>query len=144
DGRITVEVPASSIRFVRPRVDMERTTESVRVDKGAVGKLTDVFPWVEEGNGLTTAAYTYVQRVIGGSDCMQAAYSATSTMLRDAYRDQVLAQGGDPGAVQVRITGTPDFGSADPMVPDGVELDVSSAVTCTVLDGAGEPPVSSS
>lgn len=137
DGGFSVIVPGESIRFVRPRVDAVRTAESVSFDKGFVGKLTDVFPWVSDDNGLTTAAYAYAQGVIGGSECMEAAYEHTSTMIVDAYRTQMEEQGGDGAAVEVRIEGEPDFDQNPPAELDGMNFDVSAdGARCEVADNA--------
>lgn len=137
DGGFSVIVPGESIRFVRPRVDAVRTAESVSFDKGFVGKLTDVFPWVSDDNGLTTAAYAYAQGVIGGSDCMQAAYEHTSTMIVDAYRTQLEEQGGDSSTVDVRIEGEPDFDQNPPARLDGMDFDVAAeGARCEVADNA--------
>ncbi|MGI9602789.1 MAG: hypothetical protein ACR2QE_12960 [Acidimicrobiales bacterium] len=146
DGKFSVTVPAEAIEFVRPRVDMERTSGSVSVNKGLVGKVTDVFPWVGENNGLTTEAYTYAQRVIGGSECMEAAYRTTSRMLTDAYRAQMRAQGGDPAAIEVTIDGSPQFGGRAETTSEDIDLEVTAAgTTCTVAaDAVGAPRVSSS
>ncbi|MFQ5558530.1 MAG: hypothetical protein ACE5GB_13625 [Acidimicrobiales bacterium] len=135
-GEFSVVVPGESIRFVRPRVDAVRTAESVKLGKGLVGKLTDVFPWVSENNGLTASAYAYAQGVIGGSDCMRAAYEHTSGMIVDAYRSQLEAQGGDPGAIDVRIDGEPDFDQNGVVELDGVQFEKSAAATCEVADDA--------
>lgn len=137
DGGFSVIVPGDSIRFVRPRVDAVETAASVSFDKGFVGKLTDVFPWVSDDNRLTTSAYAYAQGVIGGSDCMQAAYEHTSSMIVDAYRTQMEAQGGQGADVDVRIEGEPDFGQNSPPELDGMNFDVSAqGATCEVADNA--------
>lgn len=137
DGGFSVIVPGESIRFVRPRVDAVRTAESVTFDKGFVGKLTDVFPWVSDDNRLTTAAYAYAQGVIGGSECMQAAYEHTSTMIVDAYRSQMEEQGGDASAVDVRIEGDPDFEQNQPAPLEGMDFEVAAGgASCEVADNA--------
>ncbi len=137
DGGFSVIVPGESIKFVRPRVDAIRTAESVSLDKGLVGKLTDVFPWVSENNSLTSSAYAYAQGVIGGSDCMQAAYEHTSTMIVDAYRAQMNGQGGDGTTVDVRIEGEPDFDQNPPAQIEGLNFDISAGgATCEVADNA--------
>ena len=137
DGGFSVIVPGQSIRFVRPRVDAVRTVDSVSFDKGLVGKLTDVFPWVSDDNRLTTSAYAYAQGVIGGSDCMQAAYEHTSAMIVDAYRSQLEDQGGRGADVDVRIEGEPDFDQNLPPELDGLSFDISAqGTTCEVADNA--------
>ncbi len=105
----TVVIPASAIRFERPRVDAPATQDSVEFDKGAVGKVTDAFPWVADSEGLTPAAYTFAQGVIGSSQCMREAYDVTSELIVEAYRQQMIDQGGDPDLVDVTIEGEPDF-----------------------------------
>ena len=137
DGGFSVIVPGESIRFVRPRVDAVRTAESVSFDKGLLGKFTDVFPWVSEDNSLTTSAYAYAQGVIGGSECMQAAYEHTSTMIVEAYRSQMEAQGGDGTAVDVRIEGEPDFDQNPPVRIEGLNFEMSAGgARCEVADDA--------
>lgn len=137
DGGFSIIVPGDSIKFVRPRVDAVRTAESVSFDKGFVGKLTDVFPWVSDDNSLTTSAYVYAQGVIGGSDCMRAAYEHTSTMIVDAYRSQMESQGGDGGAIDVRIEGEPDFDQNPPAELEGLDFDIAAGgARCEVADDA--------
>ena len=137
DGGFSVIIPGDSIRFVRPRVDAVLTAESVSFDKGFVGKFTDVFPWVSDDNSLTTSAYAYAQGVIGGSDCMQAAYEHTSIMIVDAYRAQMEAQGGERAGVDVRIEGEPDFDQNAPTEFDGLNFDISAGgARCEVADDA--------
>lgn len=137
DGGFTVIVPGESIRFVRPRVDAVATARTVDTDKGLVGKFTDVFPWVSDDNGLTETAYAFAQGVIGGTDCMQAAYDATSTILVDAYRSQMIEQGGDPALVEVRLDGDPDFDQNPPTELGDIDFHVAAdGATCEVADGA--------
>ena len=57
DGRTRVTIPAEAIEFVRPRVDTVATRDSVRFDKGLIGKITDAFPWVSDNESLTPSAY---------------------------------------------------------------------------------------
>lgn len=144
DGVTEVVVPAESIRFVRPRVDVAATADSVEVSKGDVGKLTDVFPWVDESSGLVPQGYAYAQHVIGGSACMQAAYHATSELLTEGYRQQFIDQGVDPQLLVVRIDGVPTFTQNDP-VDLGGDVEFSArpeAVTCQPSDDGAraEPP----
>jgi len=113
DGLVDVIIPAAAIEFSRPRVDAVATMDSVVFDKGLVGKMTDVFPWVSENNSLTPAAYAFAQTVVGGSDCMKQAYDATEAALIDAYRSQMSEQGGNPADVRVIIDGVPDFEQND-------------------------------
>jgi len=113
DGTFDVIVPAEAIEFTRPRVDAVATMDSVVYDKGLVGKVTDVFPWVSDNNELTPAAYAFAQSVVGGSDCMQQAYDLTASALREAYEDQLIAQGGVASDIDVIISGTPDFAQND-------------------------------
>ena len=69
DGGFSIIVPGDSIKFVRPRVDAVRTAESVSFDKGFVGKLTDVFPWVSDDNSLTiTNAWLTIKAEIADAD----------------------------------------------------------------------------
>ena len=109
DGRFQVLVPASAITFERPRVDAVATRDSVRIDKGMIGKFTDALPWVSDGSGLTPAAYAYAQDVVGSSECMRRAWDITAVTVRRAYQEQLAAQGGDRDAVTVVISGAPTF-----------------------------------
>lgn len=139
DGSTELVVPAETIRFVRPRVDALATADSVEVEKGTVGKLTDAFPWVEESSPLVPQSYAYAQQVIGGSACMQAAYAATAQLLVDGYRGQFTQQGMDPDRLRVRIEGRPDFGQNEvESAPSDVEFLVQDGqVTCQPADDAG-------
>lgn len=137
DGGFTVIVPGDSIRFVRPRVDAVRTAGTVDVDKGVVGKVTDVFPWVSEQDGLTEAAYAFAQGLIGGSECMRAAFDTTSALVADAYRDQMIEQGGDPASVDVWIDGEPDFDQNPPTELGNIEFEAGAdGVICEVAEDA--------
>lgn len=140
DGTFDVIIPADSIEFVRPRVDAVATMNSVVYDKGLVGKITDAFPWVSDNNGLTPAAYAFAQTVVGGSDCMMAAYDMTEMALQQAYVDQLVEQGGDAAGIDVIIDGLPDFGQNElPDDPDfedfAFDIDGQTSV-CDVADGA--------
>lgn len=109
DGRFQVLIPASAITFERPRVDAVATRDSVRIDKGMIGKFTDALPWVSDGSGLTPAAYAYAQDVVGSSECMRRAWDITAVTVRRAYQEQLAGQGGDRDAITVVISGAPDF-----------------------------------
>jgi hypothetical protein len=139
DGSTEVIIPGESIVFVRPRVDAVATADSVHVAKGTMGKITDVFPWVEDDLGLTPLAYAYAQNVIGSSQCMEAAYSVTRQVLIDAYRQQFIDQGADPDSLEVRIDGRPNFGSPPPldMGPDVTMSVGADDIVCTTADGLG-------
>lgn len=131
DGTTDVTIDARSIVFVRPRVDAVRTAATVDVDKDAVGKLVDAFPWVDDNLGLTPAAYAFAQNVIGSSSCMETAYLLTENILIDAYRDQAIEQGVDPNRLAVTIEGQPTFTDPDPVELGDVELWAgSSGITC--------------
>ncbi len=136
DGSTRVLIPADAIRFVRPRVDADATLDSVRFDKGFIGKLTDVFPWVSENNGLTPAAYAYAQAVIGSSECMEQAFDATGAAIVDSYEDQVRGAGRDVDTLVVDIIGEPDFATDAPDAGtdvDGYDFTIDDAgVTCSV------------
>lgn len=137
DGTTEVLIPGESIVFVRPRVNTVLTASSVEVEKGKVGKLTDVFPWVSDNLGLTPVAYAYAQNVIGSSKCMQAAYGVTEDILVEAYRDQFIQQGEDPETLTVRVDGEPIFVDPLPVDMGDVEMDLSGeAITCVVSEGA--------
>jgi len=135
DGSTDVVIPGESIRFVRPRVDTVKTAESVRVDKDAVGKLVDAFPWVDDNDGLTPLAYAYAQNVIGSSQCMEAAYEVTQEILLDAYRQQVVDQGVDDNDLEVRIEGRPNFPEPEPILSGDIELSVAGESVDCVASG---------
>lgn len=134
-----VLVPASSVTFERPRVDAVATMDSVKFDKGFVGKITDVLPWVSDDSGLTPAAYAYAQQIIGSSECMERAWEVTEQVIVDAYEQQLIAQGGSAADISVEIMGVPSF---DPP-PDGTverfEFDViGEGISCQVDGDAYE------
>lgn len=139
DGTTEVIIPGESIMFVRPRVDAVATAQSVVVDKGAAGKITDVFPWVSDDLGLTPLAYAYAQNVIGGSNCMETAYTVTEGLLVDAYTQQFIDQGADPEKLTVRIDGSPNFIDPEPVeMGDDVVMDVGADnVSCELSEELG-------
>lgn len=132
DGSFDVLVPADAIRFERPRVDMTETRDSIRYGKGKLGKLTDAFPWVDDTEGLTGGALAYAQGVIGGSECMEAAYSVTRDLIEEAYRDQLTRSGRDAEDVRVVVHGEPDFWQNDAGGIDGFEMEVDGEHSCEV------------
>ncbi len=135
DGTFRVIVPADSITFERPRVDAVATRDSVHFDKGLIGKLTDVLPWVSDNSGLTPAAYAYAQEVVGSSACMERAWQVTSSVVKNAYRQQLMQKGGDPDSVSVHIMGTPSFGDTPTGERDGFDFEVSATGVECRLDG---------
>jgi len=138
DGSTEVVIPGESIQFVRPRVDTVKTAGSVNVEKDAVGKLVDAFPWVDDNLGLTPVAYAYAQNVIGSSQCMEAAYEVTEQILIDAYRDQVVEQGVDSDKVTVVIDGSPRFLDPQPIDTGNIDLSVAGdSVTCVASGDLG-------
>ena len=139
DGTTDVVIDGESILFVRPRVDAVATADSLTVSRGVVGKIMDAFPWVDDNLGLTPLAYAHAQNVIGGSECMQTAYQVTEGMLVDAYRDQFVEQGVDPGRLDVRIEGEPIFTDPEALnMGDDVEMNVGAGpITCVASDGVG-------
>jgi hypothetical protein len=142
DGTTEVVIPGESIVFVRPRVDAVATADSVRVTKGHVSRLTDVFPWVDTDAGLTPLAYAYAQSVIGSSECTETAFAVTEQVLVDAYTEQFVANGADPEDLRVRIEGRPDFPSAPAVDLGDLEMDVEhDAISCVAADqiGADQP-----
>ena len=144
DGSTEVVIDARSIVFVRPRVDAVRTAATVDVDKGAVGKLVDAFPWVDDNLGLTPAAYAYAQNVIGGSECTRTAYDLTRVLLVDAYREQVVDQGVDPDTLTVTIEGQPDFTDPEPLDSGEIEMWAGAGeVVCRPSDELGGVAASS-
>ncbi len=138
DGTTDVVIDGDSILFVRPRVDAVATADSLTVSRGALGKLADAFPWVDDNLGLTPLAYAYAQNVIGGSECMQTAYQVTEGMLVDAYREQFIEQGIDPDRLDVRIDGEPRFTDPEELDMGDVEMEVGDGpVLCVTSDGVG-------
>lgn len=137
DGSIGVIIDAESIVFRRPRVDAIATMDSVETDRGFVGQLVDVLPWTNEDDELTPAAFAFAQDVIGGSACMQAAYDQTETAIIAAYSEQLVDQGGDPGDVEVIISGIPDFGQneLDAPVLGKFEFAEQTGTTCVIATG---------
>lgn len=138
DGTAEVVIDGESIVFVRPRVDAVATAESVDVDQGFIGEITDVVPFVDDDLGLTPLAYAYAQNVIGSSECMETAYSVTQGLLIDAYRDQFVEQGFDPDSLTVRIEGQPTFNDPPDVELSGVEMSVGDGeVACVASDDLG-------
>ncbi|NNK91080.1 MAG: hypothetical protein HKO87_01485, partial [Acidimicrobiia bacterium] len=137
DGSIGVIIDAESIVFRRPRVDAIATMESVETDRGFVGQLVDVLPWTNEDDELTPAAFAFAQNVIGGSECMQAAYSQTQAAIESAYARQLVEQGGDPDDIEVIISGIPDFGQneLDERVLGDFEFAEEAGTTCVIATG---------
>jgi hypothetical protein len=144
DGSTEVVIDAGSIVFVRPRVDAVATAGSLEVEQGVLGKVTDVFPWVDDDLGLTPLAYAYAQNVIGSSECMETAYSVTQDVLIQAYRDQMIEQGVDPGSLDVRIEGEPEFTDPADIDTGDVQLSVGGGdISCVAddsLEGATTVP----
>lgn len=144
-GGVSVRIPAGSIRFERPRVDLHDVDTDF--DKGLAGKISDALPWVDDDEILTTSALAFAQDTIGGSECMEAAYEVTEQMLIDAYTAQAIEQGLDPDDVSVTIQGRPDFDQNDPdpaIAADEFDFEiVDTGVRCTVApqpdDGPTDP-----
>lgn len=113
DGTIGVIIDADAIEFVRPRVDAVATMDSVTTDRGIVNQVIEALPFTNEDDELTPAAFAFAQTVIGGSDCMRAAFDQTTLALEDAYRQQMVDQGANPDGIDVIVSGTPDFGQND-------------------------------
>jgi hypothetical protein len=142
-GGVYVRIPAGSIRFERPRVDLHDIETDF--EKGLPGKVTDALPWVEDDETLTTSALAFAQDTIGGSECMQAAYDVTEQMLIDAYTAQAIEQGLDPDDLTVTIMGRPDFEQNEPdSAVAAEEFDfeiVDTGVRCTVAPRPAEEPI---
>lgn len=137
-----VLVHAEAITFERPRVDTVATRDSVSFDKGFVGKFTDVLPWVSDDSGLTPAAYSFAQQVVGSSECMERAWKITEVVIETAYRDELTRQGGEANDVEVDIVGIPDFGEPPSTEQDGFSFEVSDGgVRCRVDGDAYEVDV---
>lgn len=136
-GEYRVLVPADAITFERPRVDAELTQDSVHFSKGWVGKVTDAFPWVSDNTGLTPAAYTFSQNVIGSSECMSEAFKVTRQLIVDAYEDEMVAQGLDRRDIEVRVIGEPSFGEPVTEAMEDFRFEVADEGTvCQVAPGA--------
>lgn len=140
DGSVLVDVPGEAIRFVRPRVDAVESIDGVEVDKGFIGELTDLAPGVSDGDDLTMGALAFAQQVIGGGSCMGEAFVVTEQVLRQAYRDQAMAQGADPSSVEV-VIGQPDLDQhpdASTLLGDeDTTFDIrDDGVRCTLSPGA--------
>ena len=118
DGTIGVIIDAEAIEFVRPRVDAIATMDSVTTDRGIVNQVIEALPFTNEDDELTPAAFAFAQTVIGGSDCMQAAFDQTTIALVEAYRQQMVDQGANADDIDVIVSGLPDFGQND----DAAEL----------------------
>ena len=133
DGTIGVIIDADAIEFVRPRVDAVATMDSVSTDRGIVNQVFEALPWTNEDDELTPAAFAFAQTVIGGSECMRAAYDQTETALVDAYRNQMAEQGADPDDIDVIVSGLPDFGEGDesPILGD-FEFSEEAGTNCVV------------
>ena len=134
DGTFGVIIDADAIEFVRPRVDAIATAESVTTDRGVINQLVEAFPWTNEDDELTPAAFAFAQTVIGGSSCMQAAYAETEAAIEQAYRDQLIEQGADPDNVEVIISGIPDFVQNEPETPQLGEFEFTAdgSASCVV------------
>ncbi len=134
DGTIGVIIDAGAIEFVRPRVDAVATMDSVSTDRGVINQFVDIFPWTNEDDELTPAAFAFAQTVIGGSSCMQAAYDQTTSTLEDAYRDQMVAQGANANDIEIIIRGVPDFVQNDPDIPQlgEFEFGADGSASCVV------------
>ncbi len=134
DGTWGVIIDAEAIEFVRPRIDAVATMNSVETDRGIVNQVVEALPWTNEDDTLTPAAFAFAQTVIGSSDCMMAAYDQTSAALEDAYRQQLVDQGGDPADIDVIISGVPNFGQneLDDAVLGELEFVQEPGTTCVV------------
>ena len=133
DGTVGVIIDADAIDFVRPRVDAVATMDSVTTDRGIVNQVVEALPWTNEDDELTPAAFAFAQTVIGGSECMRAAYDQTETAIVDAYRNQMIEQGADPDDIDVIISGLPNFdqGDGQPVLGD-FEFSEEAGTNCVV------------
>lgn len=133
DGTTGVIIDADAIEFVRPRVDAVATQDSVTTDRGFVNQVVEALPWTNEDDELTPAAFAFAQTVIGGSECMRAAYDQTESAIIAAYQDQLVEQGANPEDVDVIIAGIPNFGEGDdPAVLGDFEFAEEAGATCEV------------
>ncbi len=135
DGTIGVVIDADAIEFVRPRVDAVATMDSVTTDRGFVGQLAELLPYTNEDDELTPAAFAFAQTVIGGSDCMRAAFDQTTLALEEAYRQQMVDQGANPDDIDVIVAGLPDFGQNDDDAAQLGEFDFTedTGTACVVV-----------
>ncbi|MBP7930432.1 MAG: hypothetical protein KAZ88_07225 [Acidimicrobiia bacterium] len=137
DGRVQVVVPAQAIHFERPRVDAVATAGSFDFDKGAVGKATDVLPWVDDNSSLAPVAYAYAQSIIGSSECLYIAFDRTVEALKLAYVNQLAAQGVAAEQVNVTVLGRPEVGPTPPATVGAVRLQAAQdRAVCKVAPGA--------
>ena len=133
DGTIGVIIDASAIEFVRPRVDAVATMDSVMTDRGIVNQVIEALPFTSEDDELTPAAFAFAQTVIGGSDCMQAAFEQTTIALEEAYRQQMVDQGANPADIDVIVSGQPDFGQNNDLAELGDFEFIEDAGTACVI-----------
>ena len=133
DGTIGVIIDADAIEFVRPRVDAVATMDSVTTDRGIVNQVIEALPFTNEDDELTPAAFAFAQTVIGGSDCMRAAFDQTTVALEEAYRQQMVEQGANPDDIDVIVSGTPDFGQNGDVAELGEFEFVEEAGTACVV-----------
>ncbi len=133
DGTFGVIIDADAIEFVRPRVDATKTMDSVTTDRGFLNQVVEIFPWTNEDDELTPAAFAFAQTVIGGSACMEAAYDQTASALEDAYRQQMVDQGADADDIDVIISGVPDFSQNTPDKPTLGEFEFTDDGTASCV-----------
>ena len=134
DGTVGVIIDAAAIEFVRPRVDAVATMGTVTTDRGFVNQVIEALPFTNEDDELTPAAFAFAQTVIGGSECMQAAYDQTHAELIAAYQQQLSELGRNPADVDVIVSGIPDFGQndVDATVLGDFEFSEEAGTTCVV------------
>lgn len=132
-----ITVPATAVVFDRPRVDAIKTQGTLNVTKGWVGKLTDIFPWVSENNGLTQEGYAFAQSVIGGGKCMESAWQKTVGIVTESLMADAISEGFTEGNVTITIDGTPDFRQNE--TPDtelaGVNMNIGEVI-CTEIEAS--------
>ncbi len=146
DGSWLVEIDSSQAVFNRPRVDALATENSVDYKPGAGREIIEFVPIVDyfidtNAHELTAEAFAYAQALIGGSDCMNAAWQPVQKAIVLSYQDQAARKGADPGAVEVIFTNQPDFEQHakvfDTGVFDGVEFEIDTENDrCVVLEDA--------
>lgn len=116
---------ASELIWRRPRVDASRT--QTYFSKGAVGKLTDVAPWVEENSSLYDDALAFTQeRVLQA--CADPAEEAIKGAIKASYLDKY---GEDVDVVMAREFNLPSGNVEELDTLSGIDIELRE-VTCEV------------
>lgn len=133
-----VQIDASEVRFVRPRVDMRATAESVWRDEN-IGY--EFFDWLTHGfmgddDDLKENALAFAQDVIGGSSCMQAAWGQTQAAITASLIDEASEKGIEILAENIVFVNVPDFtqNQATEFAYEGIEFSLNhEEVECVAV-----------